>query len=334
MDAGQGVEALDAVVDRDAGAGQPLEELPVGGDARVGLEGAGGVAVDGQVPAGGDLGVQLAQRPGGGVAGVGEEALAGLALAAVELGERFQRHEDLAPDLDDLGRRGQLQAPGHRLHGEDVGGDVFTGHPVAPGGRPDEPAPLVDQRDGQAVELRLADEGHRLGDQPLQALAPGGEIVEVEGVVERQHRHQVGHRAERDRTAGPLRRRVLGDELGMLGLELEEAPDEGVVLGVGDLRLVELVVAPVVVPDQLPEFVDADADIEVVAFHGDDVTVGASGARPGWRSRTPARRRPGCCRCSRRRPARCGSSCRSRRSPGRARCRGRRPGSRGSAGPT
>src|SRR5581483_1364123 len=108
-------------------------------------------------------------------------------------------------------------------------------------------------------------------------------------------------------TAPPLRRRVLGDELGMLGLELEEAPDEGVILGVGDLRLVELVVAPVVVPDQLPEFVDADADIEVVAFHGDDVTVGASGARPGWRSRTPARRRPGCCRCSRRRPARCGS---------------------------
>ena len=280
VDADQGVEPLDALVDRNAGPGQPLEEIPVGGDARVGVEGAGGVAVDGQVAAGGDLGVELAQGAGGGVAGVGEQPLPGLALAAVELGEGLQGHEHLAPHLDDVGRRGQLEPAGHRPDGQHVGGDVLAGHAVAPGGGPHQVAALVDQRDRQTVELRLAHEGHRLGHEALEPLPPRLEVGEVECVIKREHRHQVGHRAERDGAAGPLGRRVLRHQLGVLGLEGQEPPDELVVLGVGDLGLVELVVPGVVVPDQLPELFDLGLYGDArnpgadVAFHRNDVTGG------------------------------------------------------------
>ena len=52
-------------------------------------------------------------------------------------------------------------------------------------------------------------------------------------------------------------RRVLGGELGMLLLDLLQLVEEAVVLRVGDLRLVEHVVAVQVVLDLLAQLVDA-----------------------------------------------------------------------------
>ncbi len=287
------------------GAGQPLQQIPVRRDSRVGVEGARPVGEDGQVPPGGDLGVELPQRPGGGVAGIGEQPLPGLALAAVQVGERFEGHEDLAPDLHDVGRRRQFEPSGHRPDGEHVGGDVLTRHAVAPGRRPHEMPPLVDQRDGQPVELRLPDEGHRLGHEPLQPLAPRLEIRDVECVIERQHRHQVGDRAEGGRAPRPLRRRVGGDQLGVLGLQGQQPPHELVVLGVGDLRLVELVVA---------------------ASCGTGPAPGAP--RAGWRRPRPrsGRYRPGTTVVAVRLPGSSSCSCPTGRSIGtRSPCWTRRP---------
>jgi hypothetical protein len=86
----------------------------------------------------------------------------------------------------------------------------------------------------------------------LQALGPGPELALLEGVVEAHHRHRVDHRGEqRDGRGRPhrARGRVGGDELGELLLDGPQRPDELVVLGVADDRVVELVVAPVVLGD-------------------------------------------------------------------------------------
>ena len=109
-----------------------------------------------QLPAGGDRGVLLAQRPGGGVAGVDERPRAGLGLAPVELVEARDRHVDLAPHLDHLGRAARRSSRGDGADGGHVGGHVLADLAVAPGRGPHQPPALVEQAHGQAVDLELA----------------------------------------------------------------------------------------------------------------------------------------------------------------------------------
>ena len=139
--------------------------------------------------------------------------------------------------------------------GGHVGRDVLAGAPVAPGGRLHEPPVPVDEGDGQAVDLELADEGGVLGDLLGQPVGPGLELVGAEGVVQAHHRHPVGHRGEQGRGRRSDRRggRVRDHQVGMFGLDAPQLPHQGVVLGVGDLRVVEPVVAVVVVGDQGPQ---------------------------------------------------------------------------------
>jgi hypothetical protein len=87
---------------------------------------------------------------------------------------------------------------GHVVERGDVGGDVLTGATVAPRRGLDEAPGLVADGDGDAVDLELADVGRvgrarLLGHPALETLPPGHELVEVEGVVERHHRHRMGH---------------------------------------------------------------------------------------------------------------------------------------------
>ena len=110
-----------------------------------------------QRPGRGDPGVLLPQRAGGGVARVGERRLARLDQRGVELGERLDREEDLAADLD---ARSGWPVAGEpvrdALDRADVVGDVLAGAAVAAGRGPHQPAVLVEQVDGQAVDLQLA----------------------------------------------------------------------------------------------------------------------------------------------------------------------------------
>ena len=125
-----------------------------------------------------------------------------------------------------------------------VGGDVLAGRPVAAGGAQREPAALVAQRDGEAVDLELRDVGQarrrlRRRRQP-QALADAGvegaQLVVAERVRQAEHRVLVadlGEAAAGRRAADALGRRVGRDQGRERGLERDELPEQRVVLGVG-----------------------------------------------------------------------------------------------------
>ena len=234
----------------------------VAGEVGAALDLAELVGPQRQLAVGGDAWVLLAERAGRGVAGVDERAQLGRHLALVERPEGRQGHVDLAPHLEHVGRA--LAEPvGDLGDRADVLGDVLARAPVAPGGGPHVAAVLVADRDGQAVDLQLAHVadlvgrlvvggGRRPGQPPVQPLDPGPQLVLAEHVVEAHHRHPVHDRGEHRGLRGAadlLGRRVGRDELGELLLERPQLADQLVVLGVADGRVVELVVAPVVLGD-------------------------------------------------------------------------------------
>ncbi len=140
-----------------------------------------------------------------------------------------------------------------------------TSSPTCPSPRVaarDEPAALVEQGDRKAVELRLAHERDRARHESLETGVPRGEVLTTEGVVEREHGDDVGHRGKGrrrrradfgERRSGPQRREPL--------LELLALADQLVELGVGDLGIVVAVVALAVIPDQARELLGASRDI-------------------------------------------------------------------------
>jgi len=143
---------------------------------------------------------------------------------------------------------------------------------AVPAGGPEGESPvLVDQFDGEAVEFRLGHHLERLAAEALRRpLPPFAEFPLVECVVEAEHGDAVADRAELlDRlSAHPLGRRLGDDEFGVLFLEFLEAPHQPVILGVGDFRLVEDVVAVVVVFDLSSEFFDFCHDLLWCFSHG------------------------------------------------------------------
>ena len=130
--------------------------------------------------------------------------------------------------------------------------------PTRPSPRVADPA-FVDQVDGDAVHLELGDKGIDRSDPALHSLAPREELLEREAVVQRHHGGAVlnGSKQTRGRRAHPLGRRLGCDEIGPRGFELHELTHEGVVLRVGDLGIVEDVVAVRVVVDRGAKLLDA-----------------------------------------------------------------------------
>ena len=86
--------------------------------------------------------------------GLGEGGLARVEQRLIQLAERLDRHEHLAPDLEH-GRVPGTGEPGRdRRDGPDVRHDVFAGVPVSPGGRLDQCAVPVDNPLGQQLAGR------------------------------------------------------------------------------------------------------------------------------------------------------------------------------------
>ena len=246
-----------ARVGAEAGGAQRLQRLPVAGErqARRPRE----VIEEGvERTAGGHGGVLLAHGAGGGVARVGERRLAGLLQPAIQPLELVARHVDLAAHLQlvDGGQRARLEPHRHAADRAEVGADVLAHPPVAAGGAAHEAAARVEQRHAEPVDLGLADVAGALARQrPAQ---PGLELAQAVGrggVVEREHRHAMldGLEGVDWRARHALGRAVGRDEVGVLGLQGLELAQEGVVLGVGDLRPRLDVIEIVVVVDPLAQ---------------------------------------------------------------------------------
>ena len=141
----------------------------------------------------------------------------------------------------------------HRGDGLDVGRDVLAGAAVAAGEGPDQATVLVEQVDGQTVDLELAQQRGRRDVLATEAGVPRLELGVGERVVERLHPLEVVDRGElrRDRAADLLGRRVGGAELGELLLEALQLAQPDVVLRVGQRRVVQHEVAPAGVLDLL-----------------------------------------------------------------------------------
>ena len=210
-------------------------------------------------PGGGDRGVELANRARGRVAGVGERRLAGLRALLVEGGEGRSREVDLAAHLDE--RRRVLDPERDRLDRAQVLGHALPDLAVAAGGPAGKDPVLVDERDRQAVDLRLRhvldllERGPAVRSELPHPRVPGAQLLLVARVGERVHRPQVADRLELVERLGShsLRGRVRCTELGMLLLEVAQLVQQRVVVGVRDLGVVEDVVAVVVVLDDPPQ---------------------------------------------------------------------------------
>ena len=198
LDLLEGGQHLDLVGRRQPPRGQRL----VGVRLRLRLEAsalADAVADHPERAGGGDSGVLLAQRARRCVARVGEDRLAGLGHRLVETLESLAGQEHLAPNLQQRGDGellGRGQPVGHRRDGLDVRRDVLAGAAVTAGERPDQAALLVEQVDGQPVDLELAEQRRLLDAVARQSGVPGGELVAGERVVEALHPLQVVDRRE------------------------------------------------------------------------------------------------------------------------------------------
>src|SRR5262249_10046604 len=138
--------------------GERLERVPVRSFAEAGRL-AGAVADEDERTGGGDARIELLEGPGGGVARVRERREPGLLALAVQLPERIDRQEHLAPRLEPPRRAAVRDSQAERNGPDraDVRGDVLADDTVAARRTRRERAILVDQLDGDAVDLRLAD---------------------------------------------------------------------------------------------------------------------------------------------------------------------------------
>ncbi|MNQ75089.1 hypothetical protein D3C85_898690 [compost metagenome] len=219
---------------------------------------ADAVAAEFQRTVGGDLRVQLAQTACRRVARVGEGLAADFQLRGVEPLETGLGHEHFAAHFQGRRPAGAVQLERDVAYGAHVDADVFASGAVAAGRAAHQDAILIQQADGQAIELgltavldcRAATE--QVTGRQVQAFGhPAVELTHVgffEGVAETEHRHFVTHLGKRRqrRAAHSLGWRVAGDQFGIGRFQSLELVEQAVVLGVRNARLVEHVVTIVV----------------------------------------------------------------------------------------
>ena len=256
--------------DGQAPAGRGVERLAVG----VELDGLGGDVIEGadQAAVRHFFGVGELERAGGGVARVGERRLFLRLALAVEGVEGGVGHQDLAADLEFL-RIIALQLLRNAGDAADIVRDVVSLHAVAAGEGLDQLSVAVGQADGGAVELEFAAVGE--GDAVQGLVGPRGEFFDLAdgiGVAQREHRVAVGaldealaraalrvgaHRGVEvgaDAVGGGVGR----VELGEFGLQPLQLVHQLVEVIVRHRRRIVDIIAPAVLPEGLPEFVDPD----------------------------------------------------------------------------
>ena len=200
----------------------------------------------------------MAQAAGGGIARVGEGLAARLQLRGIQALETGLGHIDFAAHFQGRRPAAALQLEGNIAHRAHIDADVFTGGAIAAGSAAHQQAILVQQADGQAIELGLAAVFHfgaaakQIADRQVQAFGdPAIELVHVgffEGIAQAQHGHFVAHLGKRRerRAAHALSRRVVADQLRIGRFQRLELLEQPIVLGVRNARLIQHVVSVVV----------------------------------------------------------------------------------------
>jgi hypothetical protein len=215
------------------------------------------VGEEAQGALGGNGRVELAHRAGGGIARVDKGFLAlGAgrdpgALPVVQRLEVVPAHIDLAADFEH-GGCARRKPEGYLANRADVLRHVLAHLAIAARGCLHQYATLIAQAHGQAVKLELGHVVHRrIGvGQAERAPHAGVEILRAAGFgiglgVDRQHRHGVTDRLEtvEHLAANALRGRIRRQEFGVRGFKRLQFTEQPVVLGVGNLRRIERVVA-------------------------------------------------------------------------------------------
>src|SRR5699024_12822909 len=85
-----------------------------------------------------------------------------------------------------------LELDRNRCDSAYVVGDVFTGRAVPAGERAREDAVLVDERDGQAVNLEFPEQRDLARDLLAHPLVPCAQSLEGEHVIQRERRLEAG----------------------------------------------------------------------------------------------------------------------------------------------
>ena len=249
------VEHRGVRADGDSPALDPLLELGVGAELDP-FEDPQAVGDEPEPALGAEARIEELERARRGVSGVGERELLVRPPQLVQAHQLGVGHVDLAPHLQQPGRVA-FECQGDAPDRLEVGRDVVAPFAVAPGRSQDEHPMLVTQRRGHAVDLELDDVADRLArrEAAADAAVPLAELVEVVGVLDREHRNGVRDRPEfgQGRAADALGGAVGSGQLGMLGLERLETLHEAVVLPVADLRRRLDVVEAVVPVDLGPE---------------------------------------------------------------------------------
>ena len=192
----------------------------------------------------------MSQAACSGIARIGKAFLALRVLLLVQAFKVGTQHQHFAAHFDKCRHTRAFQPQRNAADGADIGGNLFTAITVATRGCLTQHAIDVNQADCQPIKLRANlifnhITRHHLAHTAVKRL----DIFVAESVIQRQHGCTVAERLEfRQRCAAhPLRRRIGRQQLGVLLLKPLKLGKQAVVFGIGDLRIVEDVIAVVVI---------------------------------------------------------------------------------------
>jgi hypothetical protein len=169
------------------------------------------------------------------------------------------RHIYLAAHLQHFRPAIALQLRRHTLYLAQIGSDILASRAITTGRTLHECTLHIAQADSQPIELWFRRKSQLLPVElfpytPYEVMY----FLGTESIRQRQHRHGMPDFSELSgrRCAHASRRRLRSRELRMRRLQRLQLAHQDIELGVGDLRLVQRVVQPVVVFDLLAQLLD------------------------------------------------------------------------------
>ena len=181
--------------------------------------------------------VEQFNRPCGRVSRILQRLFTGCGHLGLQLGEVVVADKGFTPDLKDL-RDIADQLQGNSAHRPGVVGHVVAAASITPRDGSNETTFLVDQRQGDAVNLVFDNPLHRFrSDQFDDACAELCQFGFGKRVIDRQHRHAVFHRDKAvDRRATDFLRGAVGSlQVRMGRFQFHQPPHQSVIFPIGNL---------------------------------------------------------------------------------------------------